>query len=145
MYFVDKEKITVTLNFIENLVLDLESISLYGKLEKYALERICHLLLEGILDVGNSLIDAYIMRDPGSFEDIVLILIDEKVISDQCGRNIINLMHWRKMFTQDYISINEVELYSDFIRNKTVFSDFVRSTNEYLGKNTDVLTTFTNK
>ncbi|MDF2947749.1 MAG: hypothetical protein K0S51_2428 [Bacillales bacterium] len=145
MYFVDKEKITETLNFIENLVLDLESISLYGKLEKYALERICHLLLEGILDVGNSLIDAYIMRDPGSFEDIVLILIDEKVISDQCGRNIINLMHWRKMFTQDYISINEVELYSDFIRNKTVFSDFVRSTNEYLGKNTDVLTTFTNK
>ncbi|MDF2607533.1 MAG: hypothetical protein K0S34_1729 [Bacillales bacterium] len=145
MYFVDKEKITVTLNFIENLVLDLESISLYGKLEKYALERICHLLLEGILDIGNSLIDAYIMRDPGSFEDIVLILIDEKVISENCGREIINLMHWRKMFTQDYISINEVELYSDFIRNKSTFTEFVINTNEYLIKNTDVLTTFTNK
>jgi uncharacterized protein YutE (UPF0331/DUF86 family) len=143
MFFVNKDKIIDTLNLMNNLIIDLDSISLYGKLEKYALERVCHLLLEGTLDIGNALIDGYIMRDPGSFEDIVNILIDEKVISDVCGKEIMNLMHWRKKFTQDYISINELELYSDFTKSKLAFVDFARCTKEYLETNKGGFTTFT--
>ena len=34
-----------------------------------------------MMDVGNLMIDGFIMRDPGSYEDIIDILIDEKVIT----------------------------------------------------------------
>lgn len=36
-----------------------------------------------MLDVGNAVIDGFIMRDPGSYEDIIDILQDEKVISEE--------------------------------------------------------------
>ncbi len=47
----------------------------------FALERIAHVIIESIIDVGNSMIDGFIMRDPGSYEDIIDIMEDEKVIT----------------------------------------------------------------
>ena len=81
MYFVDRHKIENTLNFLE------EELRLYqmqeewtSDVEKKALERIGHTLIECILDIGNDMIDGFIMRDPGSYDDIMDILTDEKVV-----------------------------------------------------------------
>ncbi|GAA3319942.1 hypothetical protein GCM10020331_028930 [Ectobacillus funiculus] len=38
------------------------------------------------LDVGNAIIDGFIMRDPGSYEDIIDILVDEKGCTAERGR-----------------------------------------------------------
>ena len=35
--------------------------------------------MESMMDVGNLMIDGFIMRDPGSYEDIIDILVDEKL------------------------------------------------------------------
>ena len=57
---------------------------------KKALERIVHLLVECILDTGNDMIDGFIMRDPGSYDDIMDILVDEKVVPTEEGTHLKN-------------------------------------------------------
>ena len=47
-----------------------------------ALERMVQISIDSVLDVGNAMIDGFIMRDPGSYEDIIDILLDEKVITE---------------------------------------------------------------
>ena len=79
--------------------------------EFYALERIAHLIIDCVLDAGNAMIDGFIMRDPGSYEDIIDILMDERVISEEDGQGMKEIILLRKMLTQDYIQMNHDELY----------------------------------
>src|SRR5699024_12767863 len=80
MYFVDREKIEQILQYIDELLYEFHQHSFNSSLGKLGLERIVHMLIESTLDVGNMMIDVFIMRDPGSYEDIIDILVDEKVI-----------------------------------------------------------------
>lgn len=80
MYFVDRSKIEATLKHIDALLEEVKHINLTNRTEELALERAVHMIIESILDVGNMMIDGFIMRDPGSYHDIIDILIDEKVI-----------------------------------------------------------------
>ena len=57
------------------------------------------------------MIDGFIMRDPGSYEDIIDILMDERVISTEDGQGMKEIILLRKMLTQDYIQMNHDELY----------------------------------
>lgn len=69
---------------------------------KKALERIVHLLVECILDTGNDMIDGFIMRDPGSYDDIMDILVDEKVVPTEEGTHLKKLVSCRKTLVQQY-------------------------------------------
>ncbi len=68
-------------------------------------------MIDSVLDVGNAMIDGFIMRDPGSYEDIIDILMDERVISAEEGQGMKEVILLRKMLTQDYIQMNHDELY----------------------------------
>lgn len=84
MYFVDRKKIEDTVKFVEDLVSMFEGHQQWeSDVEKKALERIAQLLIEAILDIGNGIIDGFIMRDPGSYEDIIDILEDESVVDSR--------------------------------------------------------------
>jgi uncharacterized protein YutE (UPF0331/DUF86 family) len=130
MYFVDREKIEERLVYLES------QIALFSMkqdwttpIEKAALERIAHVMIEVVLDVGNAMIDGFIMRDPGSYEDIVEILIDEKVISSETGKNLKMLVQHRKMLVQAYTEIDHSKLhiaFSNHIQEFTLFSQNVR-------------------
>lgn len=86
MYFVDRGKIEETLTFMEaKLSAFAEQSQWKTAIEQAALERIAHTVIESMLDVGNTMIDGFIMRDPGSYEDIIDILEDEQVI-EKSGR-----------------------------------------------------------
>ena len=50
-------------------------------IESLALARLAHVIVESMIDVGNTMIDGFIMRDPGGYEDIIDIMEDEKVIT----------------------------------------------------------------
>ncbi|PIB45003.1 hypothetical protein AOA59_08845, partial [Pseudomonas sp. 2822-15] len=79
MYFVDRELIEDRLNVLEKqLKLFSAHESWEKELDQLALERIAHMTIEIIIDVGNQMIDGFIMRDPGSYDDVIDILIDEK-------------------------------------------------------------------
>ena len=68
MYFIDRQKINETLAHMESLLALFEGHEKWNESKVYALalERIAHTIVESIIDVGNSMIDGFIMRDPGS-------------------------------------------------------------------------------
>lgn len=83
MYFVDRQKIEQILGFLEKQLGLFEGQDNWdGDLSELIVERLIHTSIDSVLDVGNAVIDGFIMRDPGSYEDIIDILHDEKVISE---------------------------------------------------------------
>lgn len=107
MYFIDRSKITETITYMNSLLALYESKKGWGSLEdQLALERLTHNIVESIIDVGNSMIDGFIMRDPGSYEDIIDILTDEKVISPEMDAPLKRVIGLRKSLVRDFMKMD---------------------------------------
>ncbi|MGG3468080.1 DUF86 domain-containing protein [Neobacillus pocheonensis] len=133
MYFVDRDKIETTLVYLEKQIgLFISQKEWNEPLEKAAMERITQMMLESVFDVGNAMIDGFIMRDPGSYEDIIDILMDERVISSETGNALKTLIPFRKILVQDYTEIDHHQLYAQFTKYHPAFSKFVQNAREYL-------------
>jgi len=133
MYFVDREKIEEILVFLERQFSLFEEIKdLHTDLEKAAMERIGHTIVEGILDVGNAMIDGFIMRDPGSYEDIVDILDDEKVVQGELTKSMKEIVSYRKVLVQQYTNINHNQMKKVFGENLPSLRQFPEKVREYL-------------
>ncbi|WP_152559323.1 type VII toxin-antitoxin system HepT family RNase toxin [Tumebacillus flagellatus] len=65
-------------------------------------ERALHLALESLTDIGNIIIDALIMRDPASYEDIFEILTEETVFTREFYDHFIDLVRFRKLLAHEY-------------------------------------------
>ncbi|WP_141432495.1 type VII toxin-antitoxin system HepT family RNase toxin [Bacillus sp. 03113] len=133
MYFVDRDKINEILLFLEN------QIALFEKTEEWetpikqaALQRITQTIIEAIIDVGNSMIDGFIMRDPGSYEDIVVILEDEKVIEHSMSEALKQIIQFRKVLVQSYLNIPHDHLIKEFTRQLPFLKQFSLKINHYL-------------
>lgn len=141
MYLVDRKKVEATLQYIERQTKTFEQLDhLNGPVEKNALERIVHTLIEAILDVGNALIDGFIMRDPGSYHDIIDILLDEEVITPEMEEPMKTIIDLRKPLVQDYIAIDHQMLqqtFNDHLAAVQAFPEKVR----YFLKHEDVAVT----
>ncbi|WP_400243013.1 DUF86 domain-containing protein [Niallia sp. JL1B1071] len=133
MYFVDREKIEEQLRYYQELICQFENQDTWNTfMEKVALERITHLMIEVILDVGNSMIDGFIMRDPGSYDDIVDILTDEKVITLGTAQDIKELILWRKQLVHHYTDIDHQKLAASFAQKMNSIKSFIPSVKDYL-------------
>ncbi|MEH7112406.1 DUF86 domain-containing protein [Neobacillus niacini] len=133
MYFVDREKLEITLVFLEKQIsLFLSQEHWSTPVEKAALERITHLIIESLLDVGNSIIDGFIMRDPGSYDDIIDILMDEKVIDAEAGKSLKILIQKRKVLVQLYTDIDHIDLQKQFADHMKVLERFPKNVRDYL-------------
>ncbi len=133
MYFVDREKIDSTLAYMEELYsLFKQQDSWNSAMDKLALERIAHLLIESVIDVGNSMIDGFIMRDPGSYEDIIEIMLDEKVVTDEDAKGLTELIRYRKNLVQEYASLDHAELVAVLDRDAAAIERFPASIRRYL-------------
>ncbi|MGD6817311.1 DUF86 domain-containing protein [Metabacillus sp. 113a] len=133
MYFVDRGKIEETLKLMEELTgFFSETEAFETKMEKLALQRLGHLLMESVLDTGNALIDGFIMRDPGSYEDIIDILLDEKVIGAEDEGGLKELVAFRKSLIQDYLSADTGQLEQLLQRQFTVLQAFPDKVRKYL-------------
>ncbi|MCI1591592.1 MULTISPECIES: DUF86 domain-containing protein [Heyndrickxia] len=145
MYFVDREKIEETLQYMESKIKLLNSTQIWETdVEKAALERIAHTIIESILDVGNSIIDGFIMRDPGSYEDIIDILEDEKVITEQISKSLIKIVAWRKILVQQYTSIQHQQMYQDFSIHMKAIEGFVPCVRTYIESELGPVSAFRN-
>lgn len=133
MYFIDRDKMEETLQFLE---IQLETFTSQKEwntaIEKAALERIIHTVIESILDVGNSMIDGFIMRDPGSYEDIVDILTDEKVVTDELSAALKKVIGFRKEIVQHYTKIDHSEIENVFKENLDEVKQFPTKVRDYL-------------
>lgn len=130
MYFVDRNRIEERLQYIEeNIQLFQKTTSWDSKLAQLALERMVHGVIEAIIDVGNAMIDGFIMRDPGSYEDIIDILSDERVIGEEDADPIKEVIACRKTLVRSYTSVDHVKLEQIMHKNIDVlkqFPDYVR-------------------
>ncbi|MBU8880802.1 DUF86 domain-containing protein [Bacillus sp. FJAT-29790] len=145
MYFIDREKIEEILVFLEQQIALFEELKdVMSSIEKAALERTTHTMIEAILDVGNAMIDGFIMRDPGSYEDIVDILDDEKVIDDELSKSCKQIIQYRKMLVQTYTEINHAEIKAVFSDHLPVIKQFPAKVREYLLNELGPVTAFRN-
>ncbi|MBX9974180.1 DUF86 domain-containing protein [Cytobacillus oceanisediminis] len=133
MYFVDREKIEDTLSYLEQQISLFEEVKEWtSPIEKAALERIAQIMIEAILDTGNTMIDGFIMRDPGSYDDIVDILDDEKVISKEMSESFKQFITYRKMLVQNYTDVNHEGLKTAISSHMPMIKEFPGRVREYL-------------
>lgn len=133
MYFVDREFLELLLKHIEKNISILKDTSNWdGPLEKLALERVVHLLIESILDVGNTLIDGFIMRDPGSYEDIIDILLDEKVVAADNETSLKAVVAFRKILIQNYLDIDHDQISQSIKEHLPTIKQFPNQVRLYL-------------
>lgn len=135
MYFVDRNQIEETLDEMSRL-LDIfnEKNEWNTALEKLALERLVQVLIEALIDVGNQMIDGFIMRDPGSYEDIVDILIDEAVVPKSSEVGLKAVIRERKTLVQNYRHINHNRLIDVLQQYHTVWEAFPNAVRSFLEK-----------
>lgn len=133
MYFVDLKLMEKRLQYYEALLQEFSELK-QGEIQEQhrSLERITHMLLEVMMDVGNQMIDGFIMRDPGSYEDIIDILVDEKVISKENGKSIKKLIPWRKELLQNYTELDASALYFAYKRDCDALMQFPARVRTYI-------------
>ncbi|SDH69722.1 DUF86 domain-containing protein [Alteribacillus bidgolensis] len=106
MYFVDRKKIEEILTYMDHLYSAFpEAKQASSTVEQLALERMAQGWIEGMIDVGNQMIDGFIMRDPGSYEDILDILEDEQVVPSEETKGLKEVLTLRKDLVQHYTNI----------------------------------------
>lgn len=132
MYFIDREKIEQTLIYMEDVQSHSKAIKPEGVMEQLALERIVYVIIESIIDVGNSMIDGFIMRDPGGYEDIIDILEDEKVVTIEHARSLKEMITVRKQLVQEYTAINHQMLMDVLKKNDEALQQFPKDVRRYL-------------
>lgn len=145
MYFVDREKIEEILLFLEKQLELIEKTPAWKTtIEKAALERLCHTALEAILDVGNAMIDGFIMRDPGSYFDIIDILEDEKVITSEMAKGFKEVVEYRKEIVQEYTNINHEAMLEVYVKQLPLLKEFAPSVRRYIENELGPVSAFRN-
>ena len=145
MYFVDRQKIEQYLTCLEN------NLKLYKVKEEWeddlsllALERLTQTFTDCVLDTSNVIIDGFIMRDPGSYEDIIDILLDERVITKEMEEQFKIVLPLRKMVVQEYLSMNHQELVQVLKENINAFEKFPQVVRGYLENELGPISAFKN-
>ncbi len=140
MFYADSDKLNRLLDYLPELGGAAgELISRWqagDRLLEAALERIIHLALEAVTDVGGLLIDGFILRDPGSYTDMMDILLDEGVIGSTRHDFLTRLVETRKMLVQDYLTPDR-QLLLDMVRTlPDELAGFVVDVREFAGRET---------
>lgn len=132
MYFVDREKIDQTLELLETMLDSYERLDGDSFTIDLAKQRMAVLLMEGVIDVGNSMIDGFIMRDPGSYEDIVDILLDERVLDEETAKAAKTLVGLRVKYVREFVSTDST-LFDDWMDEyEQSFRAFSKHVRRYL-------------
>lgn len=145
MYFVNRSEIEQIITYMDSLLQEIKDKQYASLIEKLGLERLSHMVVESILDVGNLMIDGFIMRDPGSYHDIIDILVDEKVIPEQDEASYKAIIDLRQMLVQEYLNIDHKRIKDVLFTNKDVLKQFSHHIRTYLDNELGVANAFSNE
>lgn len=135
MYFVNEEQISVRLAAIKRLTeaaTQLKQSWTGESLQVLAQERILHLAVEIVTDIGSYLIDGFIMRDASSYEDIIDITSGEGVYPEQLQPYLIKLVRMRKALAQDYYEWQHDELHPLLVQLPEAMEQYSEAIKHYL-------------
>ncbi|SFJ40716.1 Uncharacterized conserved protein YutE, UPF0331/DUF86 family [Halobacillus dabanensis] len=145
MYFVNREKIEEILSYMEKIQKELVERHFESFSEYLLLERMTHLNIEAIIDVGNMMIDGFIMRDPGSYEDIIDILTDEKVLPAEEQDAYKHFIQMRKMVVQHYTAVDHQQLLEGWKKHWSSITAFPDRVRYYLENELGPVSAFTKR
>lgn len=145
MYFVNRSEIEETLTYMDTLLAKIKDNDFSSQIEKLGLERLIHMTIESIIDVGNMMIDGFIMRDPGSYHDIIDILVDEKVIPENDEKNYKQFIDLREILMQNYLTVDHNTLLTTLRNNEDVLLNFSKHVRVYLKNELGVANAFSNE
>ncbi|MCZ8540388.1 DUF86 domain-containing protein [Psychrobacillus psychrodurans] len=134
MYFVDRKKIALTLAHMNQLLNIIETKKDWqaDEVSKLAFERIGQNIIESVIDVGNSMIDGFIMRDPGGYDDIIDILTDEKVITVEMDGPLKEVIEFRKVLVRQFYAVDHKQLEGILVKNLQYLKEFPKAVETYL-------------
>lgn len=134
MYFVDRKRIEKIAAHLEELTAVYTNKSQWTSYPEshFILERVASSTIEAILDIGNSMIDGFIMRDPGSYEDIIDILVDEKVVTADMEEGLKAIVGLRKAVVRDYFAVDATQVDSILAKYLPVLVEFPKQVRSYL-------------
>lgn len=138
MYFVDKEKLSDKLNYLKQLTEDYAD----NKENHYAFERIAQMLIESSVDIGNMVIDGFVLRDPGNYKDVIDILELEKVISKKTQEGINKTVDVRKRFVHQYDQLDTEDLIPLFDASLEDYRNFIDEVVNFLNSENVPVTAF---
>ncbi|WP_127585851.1 DUF86 domain-containing protein [Paenibacillus koleovorans] len=118
MYYVNEEQIELRMAMIPviadacaSIRKDSRGAAELSLLAKLAQERVLHLAIELVTDVGSLLIDGFLLRDASSYEDIIEILRVEGVFAEQDAELLLELVRLRRPLVQEYMTWSARELH----------------------------------
>lgn len=132
MYFVNREKISETLAHMETMLGRLDQLEGDAFTVELAKQRLAVHLMEGVIDVGNSMIDGFIMRDPGSYEDIVDILLDERVLDAETAVAAKALVALRAHYVREFVTADSDRFGAWVERYRATFEAFPEQVRHYI-------------
>lgn len=141
MYFVNKEKLNTKLNYLQQLITDYPQ----SKDNHYAFERIAQMFIESAVDIGNMVIDGFILRDPGNYKDVIDILELEKVISKDTQVHINKTVDVRKQFVHYYDELDTASLIPLFDETVPYYQQFIEEVIRFLNSEDVPVTAFGKK
>lgn len=141
MYDVNTKRIDEVLDQMSRMLALLETLTARGKealladeVALAAMERALHLSIEAVIDTGNALIDGFIMRDPGSYADIVEILRDETVVSDEQAGVLASVVEFRRFLVNEYTKVPQEAMIALVGKGLPVLRQFEPAVRSYLEK-----------
>lgn len=138
MYFINHEQINERIQFLSTLAdasKQLEQQWGQGTNDlvwQLAQERVLHLAIETVTDVGSLLIDAFILRDASSYEDIVEIVHGEGAYSESLTETLLQLVKLRKPLVQDFVAWNRQDLNPILPKLPAAFEEFAASVRAFI-------------
>jgi len=136
---VDSDIIAQRLERLKNYVRQLRQIQKTGKkkvcknaISFAAMERYLQLAVECVLSVGNHIIAGLNLRKPATYDQIMQILAEEKVIAKKTlslGRPLPVL---RSLLVHDYSEVNREKLFDTARGTLPVFEDLAKAYRKFL-------------
>lgn len=139
MYHVQVDRVDKVLTYMEKHLPHLQSLAqaqpeqlAQEAWRQLAAERLLHTLTEAITDVSALLIDGFMMRDPGSYQDMVEILGHEEVFPEEYSQKLARLIAFRRRLVSEYTEVSAEEMYPLLQLASQTLPDFPGYIRQYL-------------
>lgn len=135
MYFVNQQQIHQRLeqvSLVQQAAMKVQTSWDDSIMVHMAQERVLHLAVEIVTDIGSLLIDGFIMRDASSYEDIVEIIAQEAVLNDELCTQLLQLVSLRKPLVQQYSEWERNGIHPQLLTLPACMEQFKVSVQHYL-------------
>jgi uncharacterized protein YutE (UPF0331/DUF86 family) len=138
MQSIKREQLHHRLVYIDRIIagceqlIQLEQSNPWSEVHQFAQDRILHLTIEIVTDIGSLLIDAFELREASSYGDIIEIMNSENIFDTTLGDALFRLAKLRKSLVQDYASQERSELHPYISQLPIWLSDFRIGIHEFI-------------